>query len=95
MSSIDIQLSENSSPQEVPSSPILKRARHSFSDLNPPFYSEVEDNHTHQVSIDHDWEEVPVDVAVPKVTVKRIRNPNPPFGTTTEHQVRLAGWING
>lgn len=87
LSSIDTQPPENSSPQEVPSSPILKRARNTFSDLNPPFYTE--DNHTtYQVSIDHDWEEAPVDIAVPKVTVKRIRKPNPSFtDINTEHQV--------
>lgn len=40
------------------------------------------------MSIDHDWEEAPVDVAVPKVTVKRIRKPNPSFtDINTEHQV--------
>ena len=71
-----MQLSENSSPQEVPSSPVFKRARNSFSDLNPPFYTEQEDNHSYEVSINHDWEEAPVDVSVPKVTVKRIRKPN-------------------
>lgn len=71
-----MQLLENSSPQEVPSSPVLKRARNSFSDLNPPFYTEQEGNHSYEVSINHDWEEAPVDVSVPKVTVKRIRKPN-------------------
>lgn len=90
MSSIDMQLSENTSPQEVPSSPVFKKARNSFSDLNPPFYTETEDNHTYHVSIDHDWEEAPVDVSVPKVTVKRIRKPSHSFtSVTSTHQVRL------
>lgn len=90
-SEISIQLSENSS-QEVPSSPTLKRAKNSFSDLHSPFYSEAEDNRTYQVSIDHEWEEAPVDIAVPKVTVKRIRKPDPPLTCiSTKHQVRLLG----
>ena len=76
----------------MPSSPVLKRDRNNFSDyLNPPFYTEVEDDHTYQVSINHDWEEVPVDVAVPKVTVKRIRKPNlcSTSSVTSELQVTI------
>ena len=82
-----MQLSENSLSQEVPSSPVLKKAMNSFSDLDPPFYTETDHNHTYQVSIDHDWEEAPVDVSVPKVTVKRIRKPNFTRVTST-HQVK-------
>jgi len=88
ISSTNLQLSENTSPQEVPSSPVLKRARNSLSDLNSPFYTEAEDDCIYQVSIDHDWEEAPVNVAVPKVTVKRIL---PATGMASKHKVRLAG----
>lgn len=83
-----MRLAENSSPQEVPSSPVLKRAKN-FSNLDPPFYTEVEDDHTYQVSIDHDWEEAPVDVAVPMVTVKWIRKPNFPFNDKISQQVHV------
>lgn len=94
LSSIDLQLSETSLPQEVPSSPVLKRPRNSFTNLNPPFYAAVEDGLSYRVSIDHDWEETPVDVSVPKVTVKRIRKPNLPFtGITSKPQVRHVGHL--
>ena len=92
--SVDMQLSENPSPQEVPSSPTLKRARNSFSNFSPPFYIAVEDNYTYRVSIDHEWEEAPVDVVVPKVTVKQVRKASLPFTEmTSKHQVRYISCI--
>lgn len=59
---------EYCSAQEVPSSPELKRARN----LSPFFLrpQTVQDNF-YEVSIEHEWEEAPVDVVVPKVTVRR------------------------
>lgn len=92
ISSIDLQLSENTSPQEVPSSPVLKRAKNSLSDLNSPFYTKVENDCIYQVSIDHDWEETPVNVVVPKVTVKRIL---PSTGMTSKHKVRFVRYTIG
>lgn len=79
----------------MPSSPVLKRARNSFTDINSPFYTEVADCN-YQVFIDHVWdEEGPVDITVPKVTVKRMRKPNLPFigATSKQQKVTYAGCI--
>ncbi|XP_065909120.1 uncharacterized protein [Dysidea avara] len=67
--SMDSQLTEEYySTQEVPSSPELKRSRNLS-----PFFTQPQTLHDnfYEVSIEHEWEEAPVDVAVPKVTVRR------------------------
>jgi len=65
---------EYCSTQEVPSSPELKKARN----LSPLFLQPQDDNlNFYEVSIEHEWEEAPVDVVVPKVTVRRRKKSQP------------------
>ena len=81
--SMDSQLTEEYySTQEVPSSPELKRSRNLS-----PFFTQPQTLHDnfYEVSIEHEWEEAPVDVAVPKVTVRRRKKSQ---STNTNNQVR-------
>jgi len=71
------QLTEYCSTQEVPSSPELKRARNSS-----PFFTH---DNFYEVSVEHDWEEAPVDVVVPRVTVRRKRKEH---SSSTDNQVK-------
>ena len=88
MSMDSLLTEEYCSTQEVPSSPELKRARN----LSPffPQPQKVQDNF-YEVSIEHEWEEAPVDVAVPIVTVRRRKKSQ----SSSTKQVRISRIMYG